>query len=932
MVTKSLAFALLIIFSCSEVLAQEISFRDSMMFYYSKGNFTKAVIWGEKNAEAVKQKAGDQDTLYGAAIGDLGVFYFSSGNYIAAKPLYLKSADIFKLYYGEKNQQYATSLNNLARLYNVIGDLSSSESLYLKSLKIYKELVGEQSSDFARTLDNLAVLYSEGQKYSSCEKMFIQALDIRKKILGKEHWEYAFSLNNLASLYTFLGNYAAAEPLFDEAIPILKKQLGKKHPDYATALGNLSIVNSNLKNYIKAEPLAKEDCEIKKEIFGEESQAYALALDNLAGLYYQMRKGIVSEQLYKKAIAIRKKILGTGHLDYATSLLGLAFYYTSTENYFLADSLYKEVLSIRKNKLGEKNVACMQVLKYQADLYILMKKYSKASILILDILTEENIFLKNKLDFLSEKELLEYLRQREPAFILPFALLWNYKTPKLIQAAYNSRLLFKGVTIQNTNGLNRQLSQSKDSLLIKLWKDYKINKSLLNRVLTQPVATRTLNVDSFNNIVNQQEKELLRQSAEYRNMKDKLNITWQDVRNNLKYNEAAIEFVSFRYGLSDTMLNTAAMLIRPNDTVPFFIKLFEEGELKMALNNFAYKALVINSNTKKNNEHNILKKTKKNIYNLLWQPLETYLTKTNTIYFAPNGILQNLAFAAIPTKNGALLCDKYNLVQLVSTRQVVIKDSNTQAPASIALFGGINYNKQNTDTTIAVPADPYAFVYRQNRSAGVDSFSYLPGTLQEVEDIKRKMELQQKKVSIYSGIMATEDAFRNIGGTSSPTVIHFATHGFNIPTPTTQNKFNNSYKFSDNPLLRSGLVLAGGNKGWKGKSNFDEDDGILTAIEISSVSLPNTKLVVLSACETGTGELRGSEGIFGLQRAFKLAGVNYIMASLWQVPDKETGIFMNLFYANWLAGKNIRQAFTITQQTMRKKYAPYYWAAFTLVQ
>ncbi|MFM9908357.1 MAG: CHAT domain-containing protein [Chitinophagaceae bacterium] len=901
-----------------------------MMFYYNKGNFTKAVIWGEINAEAVKRKAGDQDTLYGAAIGDLGVFYFSSGNYIAAKPLYLKSADIFKLYYGEKNQQYATSLNNLARLYNVIGDLSSSESLYLKSLKIYKELVGEQSSDFARTLDNLAVLYSEGQKYSLCEKMFIQALDIRKKILGKEHWEFAFSLNNLASLYTFLGNYAAAEPLFDEAIPILKKQLGKKHPDYATALGNLSIVNLNLKNYIKAEPLAKEDCEIKKEIFGEESQAYALALDNLAGLYYEMRKGIVSEQLYKKAIAIRKKILGTGHLDYAASLLGLAFYYTSTQDYIIADSLYKEALSIRKQKLGEKNQSYQQVLKYQADLYILLKKYFEANDVILKILPEEKKGLINKLDFLTEKELLEYLRQREPAFILPYALLWNYKTPELIQAAYNSRLFFKGVTIQNTNGLNKEISLSKDSLLIKLWKDYKINKSILNRVLTQPVTTRTLNIDSFNIIVNQQEKELLQQSADYRNMKHKLNITWQDVRNNLKKNEAAIEFVGFRYGPSDTMLYTAAMLIRPNDTVPIFINLFEEIELKTALTNFAYKAAVLKSGAKK--KLNVVKTQKTSLYDLVWLPLEPYLRKTTTIYFAPNGMLQHLAFAAIPYKKDSFLCDKYNLIQLTSTRQLAIKDSNTQAPTSIALFGGINYNKQNTDTTIAVPADPYAFVYRQNRSAGVDSFSYLPGTLQEVEDIKRKMELQQKKVSIYSGIMATEDAFRNIGGTSSPTVIHFATHSFNIPTPTTQNKFNNSYKFSDNPLLRSGLVLAGGNKGWKGKSNFDEDDGILTALEISSVSLPNTQLAVLSACETATGELRGSEGIFGLQRAFKLAGVNYIMASLWQVPDKETGIFMNLFYANWLAGKSIRQAFTITQQVMRKKYAPYYWAAFTLVQ
>jgi CHAT domain-containing protein len=279
-----------------------------------------------------------------------------------------------------------------------------------------------------------------------------------------------------------------------------------------------------------------------------------------------------------------------------------------------------------------------------------------------------------------------------------------------------------------------------------------------------------------------------------------------------------------------------------------------------------------------------------------------------------------------------LLCDKYNLVQLTSTRQVAIKDSNNLAPASIALFGGINYNKQNIDTTITISADPYSYVYQQNRSAGVDSFAYLPNTLKEVKSIKRNMELKQNKVSLFTNENATEAAFRNLGGASSPQVIHFATHGFTLPDTAKQKNVGNTFKVSDNPLLRSGLVLSGGNKGWQGKSNLDEDDGILTALEITSVSLPNTQLAVLSACETGTGELRGSEGIFGLQRAFKLAGVNYVMASLWQVPDKETAEFMNTFYSNWLAGKTIRKAFNTTQQIMRKKYAPYYWAGFTLMQ
>jgi CHAT domain-containing protein len=208
----------------------------------------------------------------------------------------------------------------------------------------------------------------------------------------------------------------------------------------------------------------------------------------------------------------------------------------------------------------------------------------------------------------------------------------------------------------------------------------------------------------------------------------------------------------------------------------------------------------------------------------------------------------------------------------------------------------------------------------------------LPNTLKEIRNIEKAMQTKQKFVYTYVADKATETAFKNLSNKTSPSVIHFATHGFTIIDTAKNNITSNTFKVSDNPLLRSGLVLAGGNKGWQGKANSNEDDGILTALEISAAQLQNTQLAVLSACETGTGELRGSEGIFGLQRAFKLAGVNYIMASLWQVPDKETAEFMNTFYTTWLTGKTIRQAFLATQQTMRKKYAPYYWAGFTLVQ
>jgi CHAT domain-containing protein len=172
----------------------------------------------------------------------------------------------------------------------------------------------------------------------------------------------------------------------------------------------------------------------------------------------------------------------------------------------------------------------------------------------------------------------------------------------------------------------------------------------------------------------------------------------------------------------------------------------------------------------------------------------------------------------------------------------------------------------------------------------------------------------------------------------SPDILHIATHGFFFPDPE-QNADNrlgedNALRWSDNPLLRSGLALASANAAWTGQSAPGRfEDGIATAYEISHINLSNTKLAVLSACQTGLGDIKGSEGVYGLQRAFKMAGVDYLLVSLWQVPDQETAEFMEAFYSAWLGGKTIHQAFAKAQKKMRKKYRDVYkWGAWVLVE
>jgi CHAT domain-containing protein len=248
----------------------------------------------------------------------------------------------------------------------------------------------------------------------------------------------------------------------------------------------------------------------------------------------------------------------------------------------------------------------------------------------------------------------------------------------------------------------------------------------------------------------------------------------------------------------------------------------------------------------------------------------------------------------------------------------------------------------------------------QNRSYTPKTFSHvinslnyspwknLSGAKEEIHNLQNLFNTPSIDVQFVQGNAATEEVFKGLSG-KSPKVIHIATHGFffknqystqtkeevsNSPkkvNPFFRDMYLNQYEIALNPLLRSGLILAGGNYAWQyGDNPYEAEDGILTALEISNLDLSNTDLVVLSACETGLGDVESSEGIYGLQRAFKMAGVNSIIMSLWQVPDKETAEFMTNFYENWLSNQSARQAFKTTQLQMAKKYRtePEKWAGF----
>ncbi|PVD51654.1 hypothetical protein DC498_13070 [Terrimonas sp.] len=921
------------IFFCLQLFVQAQSDMDSLRYYIEKRQMANALPFVKKNFEAIKDISND-DKVYIAAASRLAGIYYSLSKFDSALVYYVQACERAKKQYGETSAQYGQLLVYVATMYTNVGQFREAGQAFQNATVILSGMKNSNKKAYTECLNEYVSFYLTIGNLNKAEEMYLSA---RKMALTEpvDTIGYALSLERLARLYRTMGFYAKQEAVAMQVFEIIKEKYGEDHYKSVPALASLGDVYQRRQNLAKADSIYRKALKIQQQVLGKKAASNIYLLRRIGIVNTEMGKYRVAEKYLKEALEIVNENGGEASPLYTICSNNLARLYASSGRKELAKLFFQKSIAIY-NKLGLTLHSSRLNLLYDMANLLCTDDPAGAAIYLKEAMVTENKLLLQKLDFLSETELLAYLKEMKDAADNPYRFLLSHKNPEIAGEAYNSRLLISGIGLQNTRMLYQNMAQSKDDELAVRWENYLQQKSYYTTLLLTPVSQRNTNTDSVAALLNQQEKDILRRSAAYRNMKEQLTVTWQDVQKHLQRGETAIEFVrlngqSYTYTeakAADTVYY-AALLLRPQDTAPRFVVLCEEKQLIAAMKKFPYKAAV---NTRGEKPAAYDQSAANDLYKLLWEALESYLTETQTIYFSPAGMLHRVAFAAIPYNKNEMLCDKYNLVQLTSTRQVALRETHPSAPVSIAMFGGINYNSQSADTGVPVFPDPYAWVYRENRGADIDSFRFLPNTLTEINAIKTDAEALQKLPVIFTGGNATEAAFRNLGGDHSPEVIHFATHGFTLSDTAQSSNAGAPFKVSDNPLLRCGLIMAGGNKGWKGKAGLNEDDGILTGLEISSVQLPNTQLAVLSACETGLGKIEGSEGVFGLQRAFKLAGVNYVMSSLWQVPDKETAEFMETFYSHWFAGKTIRKAFLTTQQTMRKKYAPYYWAGFTLVQ
>lgn len=883
------------------------------------------------NLQIIEQDAGTESSAYGNGLSTLAGVYLEMGRFLESESAYQRSLEISEHVRGSRHPDHATILNNMAQLYSEIGSYEKAESLGWEAMDITREAYGENDPMLIYPGTVLANIYKEQGDYKTAETLLLKTKQLAKNYYEEDHPNYLNVQHNLGVFYYELGNYDLAEPLYllvkDRYVDIY----GENHSEHVNVLNSLGALYMarmmNAKEAASLEDFAKKAEECYHTILSIDSstidlggQDFALHLNNAAELHRLIGEYDVAEKFYLNAINNLTTLFGEDYIGLGVNYNNLALLYERKGANAEAMQCYQKAIAIKEKHFDKNNLSLANSYVNLASLLGKEGRISEAQNYFEKGLKIDNENIELNFSFLSSEEKFNYLNNTKYYIDLLYSFGGEYqdKQASITALMYDTELRNKELILKSSNQLKEQVMKSKDVELIETYENWIGLKKELATLSSLPEDKRSVGIDTLKLTVEKLEKELNRKGG-IQTLEETAG--WKDIKKQLNEGQAAIEFIHF-YWQGDTVFPVyGALVLTKESESPRFIKLCNEEQLIALLgdyggNNFAY----IQEIYGKSGNLNPL------LYQLIWEPMMDQLKEINEVFYAPTGLLNKVSFSAMGTSNLAYLSDRFTLNQLSSTASMTHPNGSLKSN-DIALFGGAKYSGE---------------------SSSDDVWKYLPGSKIEVEQIEAQFKMNGGNVQLFAGKESTEEAFKLLEETPR-TIVHVATHGFFYPdlsefesaelavSEEEEVSFRGGGKGyatfvkNSDPLMRSGIVFSGANDVWE-KEETTGEDGVLTAFEVANMNLSGVKMVVLSACETGLGDIKGSEGVYGLQRSFKAAGVERLIMSLWQVPDKETQEFMNQFYKALLKTNDPHKAFLAAQNSMKVTLDPYYWGAFVLIE
>ncbi|HKX31427.1 MAG TPA: CHAT domain-containing protein [Blastocatellia bacterium] len=853
---------------------------------------------------------------------------------------------------GPDHPDVAFVLRRMAILHNISGDHAQAEALFQRALDVLERSLGPEHPGVALALNNVAIIYTQKGDYVKAEPLFQRALVILEAALGREHLDFANVLDSLAALYRDRGDYVKAEPLYQRALATREKALGSEHLDVAAALNNLALLYAENGQYAKAEPLFQRALAIREHNLRSGHLFIADTLDHLSNLYLDLGDFAKAEPLLQRARASRERELGSEHPDVAQSLNSLAKLYRYRAMYGEAEPLFQRALAIREQALGPQHPRVAESLNELARLYWEKGDLTRAIAFRSRANDAGEYNLALNLATGSERQKLAYLAlsSQETDFTLSLHGQTAPGDQQALELAFTTLLRRKGRALEamtDTMAALRRQTTPQDQLLLGQLAQARsqlASLTLRGAGAAQPETYRG-RLAALEEEVENLEARLSTRSAAFRaHLRP---VTLAAIQALLPAKSALIEFALYTpWELQPEQPKPpryVAYLLAPQGR-PRWVDLGEAAVIDRALDDWRQALCDPNRVDVKPLARAVDEKVMRPVRFLLSE----LQSSTSRLLIAPDGSLNLIPFAALVDEHHQYLIKRYTISYLTSGRDLLrlqTSPPSRNAPLILAnpAFGRSDEISRAADRQARKPWARRPLFGRASGTQGLAEtvseeivFPSLPST--EAEGLAIKSVLPGASLLLRE--QATETALKQ---SQAPSLLHIATHGFflgnqeNVAAEAGRSTHENSLRMFElrvrsrtakieNPLLRSGLALAGVNLRRSG-----DDDGLLTALEVASLDLWGTKMVVLSGCDTGVGQVRNGEGVYGLRRALVLAGSETQVMSLWPVSDRETSRLMAGYYKRLLRGEGRGEALRQIQLEMLKDATSqhsYYWASF----
>lgn len=794
----------------------------------------------------------------------------------------------------------------------LIGDIKKRDfekpisfmSQYLASVENGTEVFKDTAYISMTTL--LVSTYAQNDQIHEADTLLSHVINFMGKAGKKSPLAYSLFIAK-GGLLSLLQNYDVASVYLKSALDMVNEQEGKRET-YSVIMSMLAVCHMNMDDLEKAQREIEESVAIIELSTSKFSESNKIAIYQKAGaIYNELGFSERAEYFTKKSydLSVENDLYVSEFINAANNL---AVIYIDTGRYSDALTVLHQM---EKKPLSEIERSSVYNSIFLANYYLDNEeeavKYANLCSNSLKVIsselnasfpgmTTENIWDKNAMQLKVNMGILDKY----------------HHNAKAVEMCYDNSLFIKNLTYDDMARL-RQISQT-DSTINNLFSEIRLLKS--ERFAGGHNVYKSL----------EEKEKLLKEALLVKNNNNPTIPTWRDIKQSLKHNECAIEFiqyVGFSKSNSETKdLKYAALILTPEIDSPIFVELCTFNQLyNVLLNALIGQEIGINGLYVQGKEHIL--------YKLIWEKIDNYVIESKTIFISPILNIQDVNWSFIPCPDGCYLNDKYDIRIVTSTAKIYNQERAQFSDAYV--YGGIEYTKGNHNSS---QMSYRSIVINELCDSTRSGFGFLRASGYEADQIANALQANNIETNLIKGTNANENSFREMDG-HSPSIIHLSTHGFYLVGFDKYSEYFDkllSYSIKDNSMLLSGILLADGNSALRGSSdNTPLNDGVITAEEIAMLDLRNTNLVVLSACETAIGE-NLQEGFGGLVRAFKNAGVKSVLASLWKVPDDATAKLMISFYKLFLSGTEMHLALKIAQKEVSKLYPdPYYWASFILL-